>query len=123
MELFLRHCYGCLDLSPVLDEDVMRLIMLADEFQAKQLLVDCDEAICSRAHKKKFDYFVQLSDGGDMIDWLSLTDQIGLPKIGGILEMHLAKHLKENRSGRENTRLSELGQECLLRVINRLAEM
>ena len=48
MELFLRHCYSCLDLTPVADADIMRLIMLADEFEAKQLLAECDEAIAAR---------------------------------------------------------------------------
>lgn len=123
MELFLRHCYGCLDLTPVLDADVMRLIMLADELEAKQLLAECDDAIVSRASGKKFDFFVALSNGGDMVDWIRLADQLGLAKVSRMCEMHLAKHLKENRSGRENTRLNELGQECLLRVINQLAEL
>lgn len=123
MELFLRHCYGCLDLNPVADADVMRLIMLADEFEAKQLLSDCDEAIAARAHGKPFTFFVELSNGGDMVDWIRLADQLGLAKVSSMCEMHLAKHLKDNRSGRENTRLNELGQECLLRVINRLAEL
>lgn len=123
MELFLRHCYGCLDLGPVLDADIMRLIMVADEFEAKQLLSDCDDAIAGRAQGKKFDYFVELSNGGDMVDWIRLADQIGLAKVSSICEMHLARHLKDNRSGRENTRLNELGQECLLRVINQLAEL
>jgi len=49
MELFLRHCYGTLDIQPVADADVMRLVMLADEFEAKQLLSDCDDAIVYRA--------------------------------------------------------------------------
>ena len=53
MELFLRHCYGTLDITPVADADVMRLIMLADEFQAKQLLSDCDDAIVLRADGEK----------------------------------------------------------------------
>ena len=76
-----------------------------------------------RAEGKKFTYFVDLSNGGDMIDWIRLADQLGLAKVSSMCEMHLARHLKENRSGRENARLQELGQECLLRVINQLAEL
>ena len=105
------------------DTDIMRLIMLADEFGARALLELCDETIVKRAEGRNFSYFVELSQGGDVVDWIRLADRLGLKRVSGACEMHLARYLKENRTWRENHRLNELGQECLLRVINRLAEL
>ena len=121
VELFLSHCYGTLDLSPVADADIMRLVMLADEFEARHLLRECDELIAARAEGKRFSFFVDLSSGGDVVDWIRLADRLGLAQVSSVCEMHLARYLKENRTWRENVRLNELGQDCLLRVINKLA--
>lgn len=112
-----------LDLAPVADADIMRLVMLADEFEAPALLQRCDAAIVARAHGRSFSYFVELSQGGDVVDWIRLADRLGLKLVSGVCEMHLARYLKDNRTWRGNTRLNELGQDCLLRVINKLAEL
>lgn len=121
--LFLQHCYGILDIGGVGDADVMRLILVADEYRAKGLLQVCDKALVTRASGKSFSYFVELSQGGNVVDSIRLADRLGLSKVSSVCEMHLAKYLKENRTWREDTRLNELGQECLLRVINKLAEL
>jgi len=34
---------------------------------------------------------VELSNGGDMVDWIRLADQLGLRKVSAMCEMHLAR--------------------------------
>ena len=123
VQAFLRHCYRSLDVRAVRNADLMRLIMLADEFDSKSLVEECDQLLVERSDRKPFTYFIELSNGGDMVDWLRLTDSVGLKKAGSICEMHLARHLKENPGGQESARMHELGQDCLLRVINKLAQI
>lgn len=123
MQVFLQHCYRSLDIRSVANTDLMRLIMLAHEFESKLLLEECDQLLVDRSERKPFSFFVELTNGGDMVDWIRLSDQLGLKKAGSICEMHLARHLKENPHGQESARMQGLGQECLLRVINKLAQL
>lgn len=107
----------------------MRLIMLADEFKSRLLMEECDQLLVERSEGKSFTFFVELSNGGDMVDWISLTDQLGLKKTGSVCEMHLARHIKAHQRGQERasipdgSRMNELNHECLMRIISKLAQL
>lgn len=123
IQAFLKHCYRSLDIRTVANADVMRLIMVAHELECKLLLEECDQLLVERSEHRPFAFFADLSNGGDMVDWIKLCDHLGLKKAGSICEMHLVRHLKVSPEGQESSRMQELGQECLLRVINKFAQL
>ena len=123
VQAFLKHCYRSLDIKTIANDDIMRLISVAHEFESKLLLEECDQLLVDRSELKPFSFFVDLTHGGDMVDWIKLCDHLGLSKAGSVCEMHLARHLKDNPEGQEASRMHELGQDCLLRVINKLAQL